>query len=105
MDCSTPGFPVHHQLPEPVKTHIHPVSDAIQPSHPLPSPSPPALNLSQHRGLSSGPGASSYARQLNGIPMTVLRLTRKDQKKKKKKDGGVLTQFLGIPTPSPKQLE
>ena len=45
MDCSTPGFPVHHQLPELVKTHVHRVSDAIQPSHPLSSPSPPAFNL------------------------------------------------------------
>ena len=51
MDCSTPGFPVHHQLPELVQTHIHRVSDAIQLSHPLSSPSPPAFNLSQHRGF------------------------------------------------------
>ena len=51
MDCSTWGFPVHHQLPEPAQTHVHPVSDAIQPSHPLSSPSPPAFNLSQHQGL------------------------------------------------------
>ena len=51
MDCSTPGFPVHHQLPELTQTHVHRVSDAIQPSHPLLSPSPPAFNLSQHRGL------------------------------------------------------
>ena len=43
MDYSTPGFPVHHQLPESAQTHVHRVSDAIQPSHPLPSPSPPAL--------------------------------------------------------------
>ena len=51
MDCSMPGFPVHHQLPELTQTHIHRVSDAIQPSHPLSSPSPPAFNLSQHQGL------------------------------------------------------
>ena len=51
MDCSTPGFPVHHQLPEPTQTHVHRVSDAIQPSHPLWSPSPPSFNLSQHQGL------------------------------------------------------
>ena len=51
MDCSTPGFPVHHQLPELTQTHVHQVSDAIQPSHPLSSPSPPAFNLSQHQGL------------------------------------------------------
>ena len=47
----TPGFPVHHQLPELVQTHVHWVSDAIQPSHSLSSPSAPAFNLSQHQGL------------------------------------------------------
>ena len=51
MDCSTPGFPVHHQLPELAQIRVHRVSDAIQPSHLLSSPSPPALNLSQHQGL------------------------------------------------------
>ena len=51
MDCSTPGFPVHHQLLEPTQTHVHRIGDAIQPSHPLSSPSPPAFNLSQHQGL------------------------------------------------------
>ena len=51
VDCSTPGFPVHHQLPEPTQTHVRHVGDTIQPSHPLSSPSPPALNLSQHQGL------------------------------------------------------
>ena len=51
MDCSTPGFPVHHQLPELTQTHVYHVGDAIQPFHPLSSPSPPAFNLSQHQGL------------------------------------------------------
>ena len=51
MDCSTPGLPVHHQLPESTQTHVYWVGDAIQPSHPLLSPSPLALNLSQHQGL------------------------------------------------------
>ena len=50
-DCSTPGLPVHHQLPEFTQTHVHWVGDAIQPSHPLSSPSPPIFNLSQHQGL------------------------------------------------------
>ena len=50
MDCSTPGFPVHHQLPELTQTQVHQVGDAIQPSHPLLSPSPLAFNLSQHQG-------------------------------------------------------
>ena len=51
MNRSTPGLPIHHQLPEFTQTHVHRVGDAIQPSHPLSSPSPPALNLSQHQGL------------------------------------------------------
>ena len=51
MNCSTPGLPVHHQLPEFTQTHVHRVSDAIQPSHPLASPSPPAPNPSQHQSL------------------------------------------------------
>ena len=51
MNCSMPGLPVHQQLPEFTQTHVHRVDDAIQPSHPLSSPSPPALNLSQHQGL------------------------------------------------------
>ena len=50
MDCSTSGFPVHHQLPDFTQTHVHWVGDAIQPSHPLLSPSP-AFNLCQHQGL------------------------------------------------------
>ena len=51
MNYSTPGLPVHHQLPEFTQTHVHRVSDAIQPSHPLSSPSPPAPNPSQHQSL------------------------------------------------------
>ena len=51
MDCSTPGFLVHHQLPELAQTHVHWVGDAIQPSHPLSSPSSPAFNLCQLQGL------------------------------------------------------
>ena len=51
MNRSTPGLPVHHHLPEFTQTHVHWVSDAIQPSHPLSSPSPPAFNLSQHQDL------------------------------------------------------
>ena len=51
MDCSTPAFPVHHQLLEFIQTNVHWVSDAIKPSHPLLSPFPPALNISQHQGL------------------------------------------------------
>ena len=53
MNCSTPGLPVHHQHTEFTPTHVHRVSDAIQPSHPLSSPSPPAPNPSQHQSLSN----------------------------------------------------
>ena len=51
MNRRTPGLPVHHQLPESTQTYVHWVGNAIQPSHPLSSPSPPALNLTQHQGL------------------------------------------------------
>ena len=51
MDCSTPRLPVHHQLPELTWIHVHQAGDAIQPSYPLSSPSPPTFNLSQHQGL------------------------------------------------------
>ena len=51
MDCSMPGLPLHHQLSEFTQTHVYWVGDAIQPSHPLSSPFPPAFNLSQHQGL------------------------------------------------------
>ena len=58
MNHSTPGLPVHHQLPEFAQTHVHRVSDAIQPSHPLSSPSPPAPNPSQHQSLFQGVNSS-----------------------------------------------
>ena len=58
MDCSIPGFPVYHQLPELTQTHVHWVGDAIQPSHPLSFPSPPAFNLSQLQGLFQGASSS-----------------------------------------------
>ena len=58
MDCSTPGLPVHHQLLELAQTHVHLIGDAIQPSHPPSSPSPPAFNLSQHQGLFQGVSSS-----------------------------------------------
>ena len=51
VNCSLPSLPVHHQLLEPIQTHIHWVGDAIRPSHPLSSPSSPTLNLSHHQGL------------------------------------------------------
>ena len=56
MDCSTPGLPVHHHLPEFAQTHVHYACDTIQPSHPLSSPSPPAFNISQHQDFSNESG-------------------------------------------------
>ena len=53
MDCSMPGLPVHHQLPEPAQTHVHLVGDAMQPSHPLSSPSPPTFSLASIRVFSN----------------------------------------------------
>ena len=64
MDCSRPGLPVHHQLPEFAQTHVYRVGDAIQPSHPLSSPSPPAPNPSQHQGLFQWVGSSHLAKVL-----------------------------------------
>ena len=61
MYCSMLGFPVHHQLPEFTQSHVHWVGDAIQPSHPLLSTSPPAFSLSQHQGLSSEPVAKYWS--------------------------------------------
>ena len=58
MNCSMPGLPVHHQLLESTQTYVHRVDDAIQPSHPLSSPSLPTFNLSQHQGLFQGVGSS-----------------------------------------------
>ena len=58
MDYSTSAFPMHHRLPEPAQTHVHWVGDAIQPSHPLSSPSPPAFNLSQLQDLFKGLSSS-----------------------------------------------
>ena len=65
MDRSTPGIPVHRQLPEFTQTHVHWVGDAIQPFHPLSSPSPPALNLSQHQGLFQWVSASASVLAMN----------------------------------------
>ena len=64
MDCSTPDFPVHHQLLELAQTHVHGVGDAIQPSHPLSPSSPPAFSLSQHQGLFQWVGCSHQVTKL-----------------------------------------
>ena len=65
MDCSTPT--VHHQLPEFTQSHVHRVGDASQPSHPLSSPSPPAFNLSQHRGHTTTPSLNSHPEGLKSF--------------------------------------
>ena len=66
MNRSTPGLPVHHQLPEFTQTHVHRVSDAIGPSHPLSSPSPPAPNPSQHQSLFQTPNFRKF-KKIQGI--------------------------------------
>ena len=67
MDCSISGLHVHHQLPEFTQTHVHWVGDAIEPSHPLSSPSPPALNLSQHQGLFKWVSSSHQMAKILGV--------------------------------------
>ena len=67
MDCSTPGFPVHHQLPELTQTHVHWVGDAIQPSHSLSSPSLSTFNLSQHQGLFKWVSSSHQVAEVLGV--------------------------------------
>ena len=81
MNRSTPGFPVHHQLPESTQTHVYWVGDAIQPSHPLFSPSPPALNLSQHQGLFTWVSSLHQVAKVLGISAStsVLPMNTQDQ--------------------------
>ena len=74
MDCSTPGFPVLHYLPEFAQTHVHWVGDAIQPSHSLLPPSPPVFNLSQHQGLSQVVGSLYKMAEWLGASASALAL-------------------------------
>ena len=71
IECSTPHFPVHHQLPELPQTHVHWVSVAIQPSHSLLSPSPPAFSLSQHKGLFKWVSLSHQVAKLLELQLSV----------------------------------
>ena len=77
MDCNMPGFPVLHHLPEFAQTHVHWVSDAIQPCYPLLLPSPPALSLSEHHGLFQWVDSSHQAAKYwsfhftSGLPMNI----------------------------------
>ena len=77
MDCSTPGLPVHHQLPEFTQTHVHWVGDAIQSSHPLSSPSPPDLNPSQHQGLFKWVSSFTSGGQNTGVSVSTSVLPQK----------------------------
>ena len=108
MACSTPGLPVHHQLPELAPTHVHWVSDAIQPSHPLRSLSPPALNLSQHHvclfffflvsqlfsssGLSMKHSATNKRFSITGKVCKELRIAR--QQEEEQPDKGTVPRTL-----------
>ena len=79
MYSSMPDFPVHHQLLEPTQTHVHNISDAIQPSHPQSSPSPPTINLSQHQGLFQWVGTShQVAKVLVSASASVLPMSIQD---------------------------
>ena len=80
MNRSMPGLPVHHQLPESTQTHVHWAGDAIQSSHPLSSPSPPALNLSQHQGLFKWVSSFASGGQSIGVSAStsVLPMNTKD---------------------------
>ena len=79
MNCSTPGLPVHHQLPVFTHTQIDWVSDAIQPSHPLSSPSPPAPNPSQHQGLFQWSQLFTWGGQSTGVSASASFLPKKSQ--------------------------
>ena len=79
MNCSTPGLPVHHQLPEFTQTHVRRVRDAIQPSHPLPSPSPPAPNPSQHLSLFQWVNSSLEVAKSTGVSALASFLPKKTQ--------------------------
>ena len=79
MDCSTPGFPIHHQLPEFTQTHVHRVGDDIQASHPLSSPSPPAFNFAQHQGLFQWVSFFASGGQSNGVSTSASVLPKNIQ--------------------------
>ena len=74
MNCSTPGFPVHHQLPEFTQPHVHQISDAIQPSHPLSSSSPPAPNPSQHQSFPVSQLFASGAQTIGALHLGLTSL-------------------------------
>ena len=79
MDCSTPGFSIYNQLLEPAQIHIHQIGDAIQPSHPLSSPSHPAFNLSQHQGLFQWVSSLHQVAKLLGVSASASVLPKNIQ--------------------------
>ena len=79
MDCSTPGLPVHHQLQEFAQTHVHWVGDAIQPSHPLLSPSPPAFNLAHPQGFFKWVSFSHQVAKIIGVSASTSVLPKNIQ--------------------------
>ena len=79
MNCSMPGLPVHHQIPEFNQTHVHRVSDAIQPAHPLLSPSPPAPNPSQHQSLFPISQLFTWGGQSTGVSALAWVVPKKSQ--------------------------
>ena len=94
MNRSTPGLPVQHQLPEFTKTHVHRVNDAIQPSHPLSSPSPPAPNPSQHQSLFQS--VNSWGGQSTGVSALASFLPKKSQGWSPEWTGGISLQSKGL---------
>ena len=86
VDRSTPGLPVHRQLPELAQTHVHRAGDATQPPHPLPSPSPPAFSLSRHQGLSLHSPHNPSCQQRRGHSFPAAAVT-KDPKRGLRENG------------------
>ena len=96
MNHSTPGLPVHHHLPEFTQTHVHRVHDAIQPSHPLSSPSPPAPNPSQHQGLFQWVNTSHQVAKVTGVSASASFLPKKSQGWSSEWTGWISLQSKGL---------
>ena len=79
MDCSTPCFPVHHHLLKPTQTHVHRIGDAMQPSHPLSSPSPPSFSLSHYQGLFQWVGSLHQVAKVLGVSASASVLPMNSQ--------------------------
>ena len=95
INCSIPGLPVHHQLPEFTHTHVHRVRDAIQPSHPLSSPSPPALNPSKHQSFPMSQ-LFTWGGQSTGVSALASFLLKKSQGWSSEWTGWISLQSKGL---------